>query len=93
MDVEYSDGVVEWVLENMVLAGVSDGVLPHREIPAYGGGEVASVLGDICACGGGYAVRIACWRFWSPSVSVWFPHMHCDRMCFVMSDPLLFTSL
>ena len=52
MDVEYSDGVVEWVWENMVLAGVSDGVLPHRGVLAYGGGEVASVLGDICACGG-----------------------------------------
>ena len=30
MDVEYSDGVVEWVWEDVVLAGVSDGVLPHR---------------------------------------------------------------
>ena len=52
MDVEYSYGVVEWVWENMVLAGVYYGVLPHRGVLAYGGGEVTYVLGDISACGG-----------------------------------------
>ncbi len=52
IDVEYSDGVVEWVWENMVLAGVFDGVLSHLGVLIYGGGEVTSVLGDICACGG-----------------------------------------
>ncbi len=44
-------------------------------------------------CVGGYAVMMACWRLWSPSVSVWCPHMHCRRVCFVMGVPLLFTSL
>ncbi len=53
VDVEYSDGVVEWVWENVVLAGVSDGVLPHRGVLACGGGEVTSVLGDVSACVGG----------------------------------------
>ncbi len=53
MDVEYSNGVVEWVWENMILEGVSDSVLPHLGVPDYSGGEVAGVLGDICACGGG----------------------------------------
>ncbi len=53
MDVEYSDGVVEWVWEDMVLTCLSNGVLPHRGVSAYGGGEVAGVLGDICACVGG----------------------------------------
>ncbi len=43
-------------------------------------------------CVGGYVVIIACWRLWSPSVSVWFPQLHCRRMCFVMSVPLLFVS-
>ncbi len=53
MDVEYSDGVVEWVWEDMVLTFVSNGVLPHRGVSAYGGGEVTCVLIDICACGEG----------------------------------------
>ena len=44
-------------------------------------------------CVGGYAVIMACWRLWRPSVSVWFPHMHCSRVCFVIGVPLLFTSL
>ncbi len=48
MDVEYSDRVVEWVWEDVVLVDVSDGVLPHRRVPVYGGGEVWSVLGDSC---------------------------------------------
>ena len=43
-------------------------------------------------CVGGYAVIIACWRLWSPSVSVWFPQIHCSRVCFVTSVPLLFVS-
>ncbi len=51
MDVEDSDGVVEWVWKDVVLAGVSDCVLPHRRVPVYGGDEVWSVLGNICACG------------------------------------------
>ncbi len=55
MNVEDSDGVVEWVWEDVVLAGVSDGVLPHRRVLVYGGGEVWSVLGDSCACG-----RVGC---------------------------------
>ncbi len=42
---------------------------------------------------GGYAVIMACCRLWRPSVSVWFSHMHCSRLCFVMGVPLLFTSL
>ncbi len=45
------------------------------------------------ACVGGYAVIMACWRLWRTSVTVWFPHMHCSRVCFVMGVPLLFTSL
>ncbi len=44
-------------------------------------------------CVGGYVVIMACCRLWSPSVSLCFPQMHCNRMCFVMSVPLLFTSL
>ncbi len=43
-------------------------------------------------CVGGYAVIMACWRLWSPSVSVWFPQIHCSRVCFVTSVPLLFVS-
>ncbi len=43
--------------------------------------------------GGGCAVIMACWRWCRPSASVWFPHMHWSRMCFVMGVPLLFTSL
>ncbi len=34
-------------------------------------------------------MRIACWRFWSPSDSVCSPHMHCARLCFVTNVPLL----
>ncbi len=51
MDFEYSDGIVEWVWKDVVLAGVSDGVLPHRGAPIYGRGEVWSILGNNCACG------------------------------------------
>ncbi len=43
-------------------------------------------------CVGGYAVIIACCRLCSPSVSVWFPQIHCRRVCFVMSVPLEFVS-
>ena len=43
-------------------------------------------------CGGGCAVIMACWKCCSPSVSVWFPQMHCSRVCLVMGVPLLFTS-
>ncbi len=55
MDFEDSDGVVERVWEDVVLAGVSDGVLPHRRVPVYGGCEVWSILGNSCACG-----RVGC---------------------------------
>jgi hypothetical protein len=41
---------------------------------------------------GGYAVIMACCRLCSPSVSVWFPQIHCRRVCFVMSVPLVFVS-
>ena len=51
MDVEYSDGVVEWVREDVILARVSDGVLPHRGVHVYGGGKMCGVLGDVCMCG------------------------------------------
>ncbi len=44
-------------------------------------------------CEGGYAVTMACCRLWNPFVSVCSPHIHCNRMCFVMSVPLLFVSL
>ncbi len=40
MDVEDSDGIVEWVWMDVVLAGVSDGVLLHRRFPVYGRDEV-----------------------------------------------------
>ncbi len=50
-DVKYSDGVVEWVREDVVMAGVSDCVLSYRGVPAYGGGEMCNVLGDVCMCG------------------------------------------
>ncbi len=52
---EYIDGLVEWVWEDVVLAGVSDCVLSYRGVPAYGGGEVCIVLGDVCMCG-----RVGC---------------------------------
>ena len=51
MDVEDTDGIVEWVWKDVVLAGVSDGVLPHRGVLVYGRGEVWSVLCDGCARG------------------------------------------
>ena len=51
MDVEYGDGVVEGVWEDVVLACVSDGVLPHSGVSAYGRCEVAGVLGNIGVCG------------------------------------------
>ena len=44
-------------------------------------------------CVGGYAAIMACCRLWSPSVSVCSPQIHCNRMCFVMSVPLLLVSL
>ncbi len=43
-------------------------------------------------CVGGYAVIMACCRLWRPSVSVWFPHMHCSRLRFVMGVPLLLST-
>ncbi len=46
-----------------------------------------------CVCAGGYAVRKACWRAWSPSDSVCSPHMQCVRTRLVIVLPLLFFSL
>ncbi len=51
MDVEYSDGIVEWVWKDVVLAGVSNDVLPHRGVLVYGRCEVWCILGNSCACG------------------------------------------
>ena len=41
------------------MAGVLDGVSPHRAIHANGGGEVGGVLGDRVG-GGGSDVMMAC---------------------------------
>ncbi len=41
----------EGCVVGVVMAGVSDGVLPHRGVPVYGRGEVWSILGNTCACG------------------------------------------
>ena len=33
---------------NLILAGVTDGVVPHSVVHVDGGGEVSVVLGDYC---------------------------------------------
>ncbi len=55
MDVEYRDGVVEWVWEYVVIAGVSDCVLPYRGVLADRRGEMCGVLGYVCVGG-----RVCC---------------------------------
>ncbi len=51
MDVEYCDGVVEWVWKDVIMASVFDCVLPYRGLSAYCSGEMCCVLGDACMCG------------------------------------------
>ncbi len=46
--VEDSDGVVQRVWEDVVLACVPYGVSPYCGVYAYGRCEVAGVLGNIC---------------------------------------------
>ncbi len=51
MDVEYCDGVVEWVWEDVTIADVSDCVLPYRGVLVDRRGEMCGVLGYVCMCG------------------------------------------
>ncbi len=55
MDVEYCDRVVEWVLKDVIMAGVSDCVLPYRGVYTDRRGEMCGVLCYVCMCG-----RVGC---------------------------------
>ena len=55
VDVEYCDGVVEWVWKYVIMAGVSDCVLPYRGVSTDRRGETCGVLGYMCMCG-----RVGC---------------------------------
>ncbi len=55
MDVEYCDGAVEWVWKDVIMAGVSDCVLPYRGVSTNRRGEMWRVLDYVCICG-----RVGC---------------------------------
>ena len=55
MDVEYCDGVVEWVWKDVIMACVFDCVMPYRGVSTYRRGEMCGVLGCVCMCG-----RVGC---------------------------------
>ncbi len=46
---------MEWVWKDVIMAGISDCVLPHRGVSANCNGEMYGVLGDVCMCG-----RVGC---------------------------------
>ena len=47
--------------QDLVLASILDGVVPHRVVHAHGGGEVCCVLGDGCVYSdGGSVFRVSC---------------------------------
>ncbi len=55
MDVEYCNGILEWVWKDVIMASISDCVLPRRGVFADCRGELCGVLGDVCMCG-----RVGC---------------------------------